>query len=210
MRCGSRARSAAASSPQFAITRGLKLSMTTSQRARQLAHQRRRRARWPRSTARLRLPRLRLPNSPPRRSTPSGASSALDLDHVGAVIGEHARRHRAGDHPGEVEHADAASGHPCVAPASVPASARSAPRASAARSRALPRPAALRAARRHGGRRHGKARASGPTIDTAPVSSRAKKPRAHSCGCWTTSPSGQTGANGRRRSCACSTSSATR
>ena len=32
---------------------------------------------------------------------------ALDLDHLGALIGEDARRDRAGDHPGEIEHAHA-------------------------------------------------------------------------------------------------------
>jgi len=35
------------------------------------------------------------------------APAALDLDHVGAQVGEDAGRHRPGDHPGEVEDANA-------------------------------------------------------------------------------------------------------
>ena len=65
------------------------------------------------------------------------AGGALDLDDVGAEVGEHHRRVRAGEHPGEVGHPDAGQragcsvigGHPFIMPARRTARSRRARRA---------------------------------------------------------------------------------
>ena len=64
--------------------------------------------------------------------------AALDFDHLGALVGENPRRHRSGDHPGEIENAHALECHPrhrhlChgqITPSAARAASSSAPRPS--------------------------------------------------------------------------------
>src|SRR5262249_44222634 len=73
--------------------------------ARQLAHQldSARIAQIDRDTA---LAAVQVAEQPAASLRGVGRIGPFDLDDVGAVIGEHARRHRPGDDPGKVEHAD--------------------------------------------------------------------------------------------------------